>query len=182
MACISLAALPRACGAEGVLAGLEKLYAISFIDLAVPTGATNGDVYTTSTGGLISAIGLDSGKKFVEIGLLKSSAGLSETLTKDSTKGISYLTQSFTMVLADLTSDNKTFVEGVMNQPIAIIVKSRTGKFYAAGLNGQLELSALESGTGTAEGDTIGYTLTFSGISTKLIPQVDSTIISTLIS
>lgn len=180
MACSSLIALPRACG-TGVVAGLEKLYMIAYNDLATADGATNENTYTTSTGGIVNDIGLDSGKKFVEIGLLKSTAGLAEALTKDTTKGTSFLTQTFTLVLGDLTVENKAWIESVMNQPVAILIKSRTGKFFVTGLNGQFELSALAGGTGTADADLIGYTLTFSGIDTKLIPQVDGTIIADLI-
>ncbi|SFW91351.1 hypothetical protein SAMN05661012_06768, partial [Chitinophaga sancti] len=46
--------------------------------------------------------------------------------------------------------------------------------------NGQMELSALEGGTGTAEADLIGHTLTFTGTDTKLIQQVDSSLIPTI--
>lgn len=181
MACPSLIALPRACGAEGVVAGLEKVYMIAFNDLAIPVGQTTDEVYTESVNGMISAIGLDASKSFVEVGLLKSTAGLNEALTKDTKTGTSFLTQTFTLVLSDLTADNRIFIQGVMNQPVSILIKTRTGKYFASGLNGQLELSGLEGGTGTAEGDLIGYTLTFSGIDTKLIPQVDPTIVADLI-
>lgn len=181
MACSSLVALARACGAEGLVGGVGSLYIIAFADTAVPSGSTNGNIYTVSTGGLVSDIGLASGKNFVEVGLLKSTAGLNEELTKNTQTGSAYLTQTLTLVLADLSSENKAFAESVLNQPVVVIVKSRTGKYYAAGLNGQLELSALTGGTGTAEGDLLGYNLTFSGIDTKLIPQVDPTIISDLL-
>lgn len=181
MACSPIVTLPRACGTAGVIAGLESLYVISFVDLAPASGTAGSPTFTLSAGGVISAIGLDSGKKFVEVGLLKSTAGLKETLTKDTSKGLAFLTQEFTLVLADLTAENKVFVESVLNQPIAILIKTRTGKYFAAGLNGQFELSALEGGTGTSETDLIGYTLTFAGLDTKLIPMVDTSIIATLI-
>jgi hypothetical protein len=180
MACSSLVALARACGADGIMGGLEKLYMVAFADTVVPAGATDNNIYTLSAGGLISAIGLNTGKLFVEIGLLNSSAGLKETLTKDNTKGTAYFTQELTVVLSDLSTDNETFVTSVLRQPVVVVLKTRTGNYYAAGLNGQLELSALDGGTGTADGDLIGYNLTFSGVSINLIPQVDSTIITTL--
>ena len=177
MACTSLVALPRACGAAGIVAGLEKLYIISFEDL-VPL--PSGEVYA-ETAGLISDISVDSTKNFVEVGLLKSTAGLNEELTKNLQNGTAFLTQTLTVVLSDLTTANKTFVENVLNQPVAVMIKTRTGKYYAAGLNGQLELSGLSGGTGIAEGDLIGYTLTFSGISTSLISMVDNTIVASLL-
>jgi len=181
MACTSLVALARECGASGIAGGLNNLYMIGFADTAVPESATDNNIYTLSAGGIVSAIGLATGKTFVEIGLLKSTAGLTETLTKDTTKGSAYFTQELVMVLSDLSTDNQTFVQSVLNQPVVIVLKTRTNKYYAAGLNGQLELSALTGGTGTAEGDLMGYNLTFSGIDTILIPQVDSTIIDTLL-
>lgn len=175
MACTSLVALPRACGSEGVVGGLEKLYMISHIDLSGTT------TYTTSSGGVVNNISLDAGKKYVEIGLLKSTAGVKETMTKNAQNGTLYFTQSLTLVLGNLTLENKAFVESVMNQPVSVLIKSRTGNYYVAGLNGQFELESLEGGTGTAEGDLVGYTLTFSGVDTKLVPQVDASIVSTLI-
>ena len=172
MACVSITALPRACGSEGIVAGLEKMYMISYSDYASHTLATNG---------IVSAMTLDADKTFVEIGLLRSSSGLNETLTKNLENGQSFLTQTMTLVLADLTVENKNWIESIMNQPVAVLIKTRTGKYFAAGLSGQFELSGLEGGTGLKEGDLMGYTLTFSGIDTKLIPQVDSTIVADLI-
>lgn len=181
MACTSLTALPRICGAEGLMGGLDKLFVISYNDLGVATGATNGAYYTFATNGMVNNIGLDSGKKFVEVGLLQRTSNLDEKLTKDITKGTAFLTQTLKFVLSDLTLENKTFLENVINQPVAVLVKTRSGKYYFAGGSGNFQLTDLEGGTGTSEGDLIGYTVTFSGVDSKLIAQVDDTIISTLI-
>lgn len=175
MACTSLTALPRVC-AEGVLAGLEKVYVVAFKDL---TGST---VYSASTvTGTVLSVNLSGSTRFVEIGLLKSTAGLSETLTKDNTKGTSFFTQTFTLVLGDLTTENATFIKDVTNQPVVVIYKTRTGKYFIVGLNGLFEVSGIQGGTGTAEADLIGHTLTFSGISATVAPLLDSTIIDSLI-
>lgn len=174
MACNSLTALPRVC-ADGVLAGLEKVYVVAFKDF---TGTT---IYSAATNGTVNAVYLTSGKKFVEVGLLKSTAGLSEKLTKDYTKGTSFYTQSFTLVLGDLNTENRTFIQDVTNQPVAVIYKTRTGKYFVIGLNGQFELKEVAGGTGTAEADLIGHTLTFEGISATIAPLLDTTILSSLI-
>jgi len=179
MACNSLTALPRVC-AEGVLAGVEKVYIIAFNDLA-PISSGTTEVYSGNTSGIIVQIGLDAGKKFVEVGLLKSTSGLNEAMTKDNTKGTSFFTQTFTIVLSDLTTENSEFIKNVSNQPVAIIYKSRTGKYFAAGLNGQFEISGVEGGTGVAEADLIGHTLTFNGISKTVAPIVLDTIVPGLI-
>lgn len=179
MACSSLIELARACGAEGVVAGLEKLYMVAYSDLE-PNGTTNL-TYSAATNGVINDIFLASGKTYVEVGLLKSTAGVTETLTKNAQNGVSFFTQSMTVVLSDLTNENRLWVESVLNQPVSFLLKTRTGKYFVGGLNGQFELSAAEGGTGIAEDSLIGYTLTFTGVSTKLITQVNPSIISDLI-
>jgi hypothetical protein len=177
MACNSLTSLPRSCS-EGVLAGVEKVYIIAFKDLSAST--VTGEVYSANSANTIVQIYTQTGKSFVEIGLLKSTSGLQEALTKDNTNGTSFFTQTFTLVLSDLTSTNQEFIRNVQNQPVAILYKSRTGKWFTAGLNGAFEISAIEGGTGTAEADLIGYTLTFNGISTTVAPIVLSTLIPTI--
>ncbi|MBN9295380.1 MAG: hypothetical protein J0I41_00145 [Filimonas sp.] len=181
MACTSLIALPRICGAEGLVAGLDNLYIISYGDLGPVTGAVNGEKYKIATNGMVNEIGLETGKKFVEVGLLRSSAGFDQKLTKNVSNGTSYFTQTLKVVLAGISIDNQKFIESVLNQPVAVITKLRTGEYCFAGYNGRFELTEIEGGTGTAEGDNIGYTLTFTGIDAKVAPIVDETIISTLI-
>lgn len=179
MACISLTALPRAC-AEGILGGLQKVYVIAHKDLAaISTGTT--EVYSASTNGTVVSVGLATGKTFVEIGLLKSTSGLNEKLTKDNTKGTSFYTQTFTLVLSDLTIENSAFIKAITNQPVAVIYKTRTDKFFIVGLNGQFEVKEVDGGTGTAEADLVGHTLTFEGISTTVAPFIESSIVSSLI-
>lgn len=181
MACTSLVALPRACGVDGVMAGVQELYVISYNDLAPASGVAGTPIFTTTTGGVISDIGTASGKFYVKVGLLKSTSGLKETLTKNLQNGVAFFTQEFSLVLSDLTTENSVFIQSVLNQPISILLKTRTGKYFVAGLNGQFELATLEGGTGTAEADLTGHTLTFHGLETKLIPMVDPALIPTII-
>ncbi len=177
MACNSLTALSRACS-DGVAAGLDKVYIIAFKDLDIISGTT---VYTTSGTGVVNNIGLASGKTYVEIELLKSTSGLNEKLTKDNTKGTSFFTQTFTIVLGDLTTENATFIKNVTNQPVSVIYKTRTGKHFVVGLNGQFQVSQIDGGTGTAEADLIGHTLTFEGVSLSVAPLLDESLLATLI-
>lgn len=178
MACDSLVALSRACGSEGLVGGISQAYMIAFADCENVGSST--DIYTL-TGGVVSEIGVASGKSFVKVDLLPSSSGLTEELTKNTSTGNSYLTTTFTLVLADLNAANRGFISSVLNQNVVVVTKSRTGKFYAAGLKGELELSALTGGLGIAEGDAVGHTLTFTGITSLLIPSVDPTLIPTLL-
>lgn len=179
MACTSLVALPRSCGTQGIVAGLEKLYIASFADLKSLSGA--GTPTYTETAGVVSNIGFLTGKEFVEVGLLKSSSGLKETLTKNLQNGTAFFTQDLTLVLSDITPENRTFIQSVLNQPVAFLLKSRTGKYFSAGLNGLMELSTADGGSGTAEADLTGYTLMFAGISNDLMKIVDPALVPTIL-
>jgi hypothetical protein len=181
MACTSLVALPRACGAEGIVAGVQELYIISYADLAPASGVAGTPVYTVTTGGVISDIGLDASKKYVQVGLLKQTSGFKETLAKNTQNGTAVWNQELPVTLADLTSENRVFINSVLNQPVSIMVKTFSGKYFVAGLNGQFEVSAGEGGTGTAITDLMGYTLTFSGFDTLPISMVDASLIAELI-
>lgn len=181
MSCASLTALLKTCGSTGVIGGLERMYIISYADLQAVSGSTNGDVYTISTGGLVSAIGVKTAKAFVEVGLLKSSSKIDEAMTKQPEKAVLYFTQNVSLVLPEMTQENKAWVENIMNQPVCIIVKSRNGKHYIVGLNGLMELMKADASTGAVEGDGNSYTLEFTGVSNSLIPIVDPTLIPTLL-
>ena len=180
MACPSITALPRTCGTEGIYGGLEKLYIIAYKDLAPASGVAGTPIYVL-TSGMVSDIGLVDTKTFVEVGLLKSTSGIKETLTKNFQSGTNFFTQESTLILSDITTENRAFINSVRYQPVSILVKTRTGKWFVTGLNGQLELSAAEGGTGTAETDLTGYTLTFQGIDGNMIPQVEESLIADIV-
>jgi len=179
--CPSLVGLVRLCGADGVTAGLEKVYIIAFKDLAPVSGVAGTPIFTTATNGMISDIGLADDKNYVEIGLLKSTSGIDIKSTKNPQNGTAFYTVDFKIVLSDLTVENEAFVNSVFNQPVSIIAKTRTNKFLVLGLNGQFEVSEVTAGTGTAEGDLVGYNISFSGLSGRLVPSVDPALIPTLL-
>jgi len=179
MPCSSLVALARACGAEGIAGGIEKLYAISYNDLNPAPGLYP---FTLSVGGLVNTIALDATKKFTEISILKNTVKIEEVLTKDLTKGSSFYTVNLTgLTLSGLSIENQAFVKSVADQPVAILVKTRNTKWFVLGLNGELELNSAMGDFGTAEGDLQGYVIGFTGVATSLIPGLDITILSTLI-
>ncbi|MFL5810204.1 MAG: hypothetical protein ACJ749_11830 [Flavisolibacter sp.] len=177
MACTSLTALQIACGSQGIVSGIERLYVVAFNDLDASTGST----FTTASNGMVSAITLDTGKKYVEVGVLRDTVELKDSYTANPSNGTGFHTQSFDLTLAGLTPENYAFIESVKTQPVSILIKSRLGNYFAAGLNGLMQLEKMEGGTGKAAGDLQGYTLTFSGIATKSLTQVDPTIVAALI-
>jgi hypothetical protein len=176
----SLVAVAQTCGQNNV-AGVEKLYMIAYSDLAAAAGAVAGEVFTKATNGMVNAIGLDSGKKFVEIGTLKDGVGFVSNGTIDVAKGLSYDVPTLNVNLGDLSIDFEKFVKDVTLRPVVAMIKSRTGKWFIAGLNGQFWLSQRSASVGAALGDDYGYKLTFEGVELDGVTQVDPTIVSGLI-
>ena len=180
MACPSLVALARDCqGAQ--IGGAETIYAISFKDL-VPVSSATTEVYSASSNNIVISVGTSGSTKFVKIAVAKNTAGFTESLKKDLTTGTNYIEQKVTIDVQGLSTENRNFVESVRYQPIALLVKTRTKKWFLIGADGELELSALEAGIGVKADDGQGYKMTFDGVSANLALPVDSTIIASIVS
>jgi len=179
MACNSLIAVSRLCGTS-IIPGSEKLWMLAFKDTYAISGT---DVYTIGTASnMVNAIGVTGSINFVEIGYLRDSAGFDSEGTIDPARGVAFSTNTLSFKLGDLTVENQQFLESVLTQPVVAILKLRTGKYYALGLTGQLQMSAFTATSGRAAADEVSYQLTFNEI-TGLTPYVvDPTIIASLIS
>jgi hypothetical protein len=160
MACSSLVSLPITCGSEGIIAGVSKLYMVAVQDLKPVTGSALP--YTLATNKIVSTIGLQTAKKFVEIGLIKNTSGINETGVFND-NGTNYSTISLTLQLLGITAENQAFVASVKGQEVAAIALDKSGVYYTIGLNGGLKVSALTGGLGVTDSDQKGYSLSFTG-------------------
>lgn len=180
MACNSITAISRVCGTS-VIPGSEKLWLIAHKDLDVVSGT---DVYTVGATGSntwITQIGLDAGKTFVDIGYLRDTASFTSEGTIDPTRGVAFATNTLTFKLGDVSLENQTFLETVLTQPVAAILKLRNGKYFALGLGGLFQLSAFTVTSGAGPADEVSYTLTFNEIDGIVPRQINPSIISGLI-
>lgn len=180
MACNSITAISRVCGTS-VIPGSEKLWLIAHKDLYAVSGT---DVYTVGATGSntwITAIGVTASKDFVEIGYLRDTASFTAEGTIDPTRGVAFATNTLTFKLGDVSLDNQTFLETVLTQPVAAILKLRNAKYFALGLGGLFQLSAFTVTSGAGPADEVSYTLTFNEIDGIVPRQVNPAIISTLI-
>lgn len=180
MACNSITAITRVCGIS-LIPGSEKLWLIAHKDLNTVSGT---DVYTVGATGSntwITQIGLDAGKTFVEIGYLRDTASFNGEGTIDIPRGVAFSTNTLTFKLGDVSLDNQTFLETVLTQPVAAILKLRGGKYFALGLGGLFQLSGFSVTSGAGPADEVSYTLTFNEIDGIVPRQINPAIISTLI-
>lgn len=176
MACNSIIAINRVCGTS-LIPGSEKLWMISHKDLYAISG---DDVYTVGATGSntwVTNIGVTASKDFVNIGYLRDTASFTGEGTVDPARGVAFSTNTLTFKLGDLSLDNQTFLETVLTQPVAAILKLRTGKYYVLGLNGLFQLSAFSVVSGAAAADEVSYTLTFNEIDSIIPRQIDPALI-----
>ena len=72
--------------------------------------------------------------------------------------------QTLTFNAEDITEDSLEFVESIANTELVFIVKDNQDKYTVLGRKRGLKMSALTKGSGVADGDMYGSTITFSGV------------------
>ncbi|TWR26900.1 hypothetical protein FPZ42_07650 [Mucilaginibacter achroorhodeus] len=133
----------------------------------------------TSTQGLISAIGVTASSKFVKYGTLVNQASIKEDYTYTETSGVFDIVKELTFTLTNLGSvDARAAVTNLIANPVAALVKLKTGTWIAFGLNGQFMAKTI---AGTVDTASNGRVVTLSGSDTEFIQPVDPTIIASLI-
>jgi len=180
MACNSITAISRVCGTS-LIPGSEKLWMVAFKDTIALSGT---DIYTvgvTGSGTWVTGIGLSASKKFVDVGFLRDTASFTGEGTVDPARGVAFSTNTLTFKLGDLSVENQAFLETVLTQPVAAILKLRTGKYYALGLGGLFQLSAFTVLSGAAAADEVSYSLTFNEVDGIVPRMVNPSIIAGLI-
>ena len=167
MACESITAYAKEC--SSVAGGVQKLWLINYADLTS---------YTTSeTTGEVTAMVLGVGKSFKSIGIIKNTVGITETFTKTVETGTSEITTELTLVVSQITTSSRKFVQSLANGgEIIAVIQLRSGNKIVAGLDGGLEVTSVVGGSGVAGGDLNGYTITFSGIENEFLRLVASSV------
>jgi len=172
--CSTLSMIRRDCGTT-VSGGLSKMYAIRFKDLV----KIDGDKVYSISDGWISAIGVDS-VAFIEIGLLKDSSKLDETLKRNIQNGTKYIEQKVTISLADLSIANRNWVENAVGQRIVLVLKDLNGNYNLVGEEGYFEITETTGGIGQNMIDFKGYTIVFTGTASTYSYRIDPSIIAGL--
>jgi hypothetical protein len=177
MACNPLTNLVKQCGRKMSSGLRDEVYLVPFDALKNVTGST--EVYTTSVGGLISKIEfLVPAEKFVKYGAIRKSNAIKETFSLND-NGSYNINHELTFSLSDMGSvATKKAVEDLFGNPVAVLVKMRSGSWLAFGLNGSFQMTAAAGEIADAANQRA---ITLSGDSEELAMIVDPTIVATLI-
>lgn len=151
--------------------GVDKIYLTEWANVASVTSAS----------GSISAIGMNSGKKFWEVQLEMEDAQFNEDATVSIENGTTFYAQTLTFSVYKMTAKNRNIVRLLTQNRLAVIVKDMDGVFRLAGETRAMHLTAGTSSTGKAMGDKNGYSLTLTGKEPLPANKVNSGVISGII-
>lgn len=139
--------------------------------------AAAGDITsTTEASGVITAIVKAAGKKFYKYELVKGTSQLVENVNANVQNGTIFYAPELTIVLNKLQANTRNEILLLAQNTLVAVAKDNNGKYWYLGKTRGLDLTGGNAGTGTAEGDRSGYTLTFTGAEAALAPEVNSTV------
>ena len=136
---------------------------------------------TTEASGVITAITKAAGKRFYKYELVKETSSFVENINDSVENGSIFYQQELTVILNKLQANTRNEILLLAQNLLIAIAKDNNNKYWYLGQTRGLDITAGNSGTGTAIGDRSGYTLTFTGKEAALAPAVSSGIIAALL-
>jgi hypothetical protein len=94
--------------------------------------------------------------------------------------GTVYYAQELSIILNKLQANTRNEILLLAKNILVAVVGDNNGKYWYLGKVSGINLSGGSGGSGTAQGDRSGYTLTFSAMEQELAPEVSSSIIAGL--
>ncbi len=159
-------------GCKDSAGGLKNVY---FIEFANVTGITEAS-------GTVSAISRANGGKFYKYNLQRATASWNEAYNDSAENGTSFHVQTLTVILNKMQAATSQEIKLLAQNKLIAIAEDRNGKFWLLGQENGIERSGGQAGSGTAMGDRNGYELTFTSDNVAPAPEVNSAIITALLS
>lgn len=156
---------------EASFGGIKEVLIAPYDDVA-STAVASGTSLLTPT--------MESGKKFKQYKLLKSTGGLTSTLNTSETSA-SYFTNEVTLQFMKMETSKRIEIMALMMSACAVIVKDANDKYWYLGKDNYVECTAGSAQTGTAASDSNHYELTLTDTSSELPYEVDSSVISSIL-
>ncbi|GGE28277.1 hypothetical protein [Sphingobacterium cellulitidis] len=179
MACKSLTKYTKNC--KKVQGGTSELYLIAYSDLTNVEG-TLKKYSVDEVSNMVDTISTSSTKKFVKVGTVNNSLAVSEDYSSNIENNSFEINSTITFNISDISAESRLFVQDLADaDEVCAIVKLRSGRYVAVGLDGYLSLSAVAGASGVNRGDFNGYSITLSGQEESFSKLVDPTIIASIV-
>ena len=134
----------------------------------------------TVTSDVISAITMDTGKKFKKYNFAKNTGSMTSTYTIDPASGVKYVTTDLLMQFNKMQTTARVEIAALALADLAVIVKDANGKYWYLGKEEPVNISAGDGQTGTARSDANRYTITLQDNSSVLPLEVSDSIIASI--
>lgn len=155
------------------LAGIAKDCGASMGGIVEVLLANKADVATvTVTSGEITAIAMETAKKFYKYEFARNTGSLSSNYTIDNTTGAKYVVSDLLMVFNRMETAKRIEITALAEGDLVAIVKDANGKRWYLGYDEPLAASAGDGLTGTARGDRNGYSITLQDNSLEMPYEV----------
>jgi len=135
---------------------------------------------STEASGVITALTKATGKRFWKYELVKDTSMMNQTLTASVANGSVFYAQELQIVLNKLQTNTRNEILLLAQNSLVAVVKDSNGLYWYLGKTRGIDITAGTAGTGTAQGDRSGFTLTFTGSEPALAPSVAQAVYSVL--
>lgn len=165
----TFAGLPVDCDASQ--GGLQRVLVANFSDVKE----------VTATSGKITAVSMQSSKKFVVYELAPDVSSMTTTMNKNVQNGSLFFTTDVALTFLKMDTIKRTEVEAMSAAHMAVIVEDKNGKYWYLGKDEAVMASAGEDGTGTARGDANKYGITLQDNAKQRPYEVETSVIAGLL-
>jgi hypothetical protein len=138
------------------------------------TGTTleTGTVYTGSTAEQVISIAMATGKKFWKFDTVKETSSFTQSTTANIQNGTLSFVPNVSLIFNKLDAASRNIIQMLALSLMDVIVLDSNDKlFYLGRVNG-MDLTAAEMGSGVAQGDRNGSTLTITGAEPESLREV----------
>ena len=170
MACAqTLSGLTNDCAAS--MGGIVEVYIANHADVTA----------VTLTDNKVSAISLDTGKKFKKYAFPRNTGSLSSNYTIDETTGARFVASDLVLQFNKMDTTKRIEIVALAQGELAIIVKDANGTFWYLGMDAPVKATAGDGLSGTARADRNGYSITLQDNSLLLPYEVLGSIVDALV-
>lgn len=172
MACQSISGLTYSCLVN--TGGVKKIYIANFENVT----STSANTIGTLTG-----VTMASTTKFQEFTFNRDTCSIEEDQAINLENGTSFFTQTVNLIIPrrEAAKRNNLLLLSSGQPKLLCVVEDQNGLFWLIGKDNGAYLTANKSGSGVKKGDANAYHLTIVGEEQLSAPEVDASIISTLI-
>jgi len=138
------------------------------------TGTTleTGTVYTGSTIDQVISIAMASGKKFWKFDTVKETSSFTQSTTANIQNGTLSFVPTVSLIFNKLDAASRNIIQMLALSLMDVIVLDSNDKLWYLGRVNGMDLTAAEMGSGVAQGDRNGSTLTLTGAEPESLREV----------